>query len=124
MQKWFGFFILVLLGGCSSVCLVEEVPGAIRLKVYNLYSLSDEDNLKLELCSERTRYNYSQGPYIADYIPSGINGEPQCLLKKAKNEAVKDNLVLVQYAYNHFEVGLQYSVATYECPAAIKFDDL
>ena len=123
MQKLFGLLTLVLLGGCSSVCLVDEEPGAANLKVYNLNTFNDDDSLKLESCLERSRYSYSQGPIIADYIPSGINGQPHCLLKKAKNDAVKDNLILIEYAYNHFEIGLQYSVATYKCPATVNFTD-
>ena len=43
MQKLFGLLTLVLLGGCSSVCLVDEEPGS-----YNLNTFNDDDSLKLE----------------------------------------------------------------------------
>lgn len=117
-----------LLMGCSSICLVNETEGAKNVNVIVRYTdegrWKKENDLKLKLCVLNSRYSYSQGPVFTDYIPSfTINSEPSCLLKKAKNEAINHkNLIVIEDAYHHFELGLQYHIETYRCPKEIQFE--
>ncbi|MCP4322409.1 MAG: hypothetical protein GY787_11295 [Alteromonadales bacterium] len=123
MKKLYLFFIVSMLGGCSSICIVSGGAGTADVTVGGFQELGKENTKKLQSCVKKTSYNYSQGSILSDFIPSGINTLPSCLLRKAKNDAFIDGLVVIERSYFHFEAGLQYNVSTYKCPINIEFTE-
>ncbi|MFV0679509.1 hypothetical protein [Ottowia sp.] len=118
-----------MLAGCSSICLINEAPGAEKIPVLVRSSgyfqkWGEANDQKLQSCAAHKTHYYSQGPVLADYIPSfEFSVKPSCLLKKAKNEALSDsNGMVVEDFYFHFEAELQYRATAYGCPEGVQFE--